>query len=79
MLEDYYAKPSTVDRVRANWLAPQIESYLKWLEAQGTLASSSPRPGSAVPPRGFCRLCSETIRHAFGRLCNPSFSSRYRR
>jgi hypothetical protein len=33
MLEDYYVKPSTVDRVRASWLAPQIESYLEWLEA----------------------------------------------
>src|SRR3974390_347890 len=32
MLEDYYVKPSTVDRVRASWLAPQIESYLEWLE-----------------------------------------------
>ena len=28
MLEDYYVKPSTVDRVRASWLASQIESYL---------------------------------------------------
>jgi integrase/recombinase XerD len=33
MIEDYYVKPSTVDRVRASWLAPQIESYLEWLEA----------------------------------------------
>jgi integrase/recombinase XerD len=33
MLEDDYVKPSTVDRVRASWLAPQIESYLEWLEA----------------------------------------------
>jgi integrase len=33
MLEDYYVKPSTVDRVRASWLAPQIESYLEWLES----------------------------------------------
>jgi integrase/recombinase XerD len=35
MLEDYYVKPSTVDRVRGSWLAPQIESYLRWLEAHG--------------------------------------------
>jgi len=33
MLEDYYVWPSTIDRVRASWLAPQIESYLGWLEA----------------------------------------------
>ena len=32
MLEDYYVKPSTIDRVRASWLAPQIENYLQWLE-----------------------------------------------
>jgi hypothetical protein len=33
MLEGYYVKPATVDRVRASWLAPQIESYLEWLES----------------------------------------------
>ena len=35
MLEDHYVNPSTVDRVRSSWLAPQIESYLEWLQAQG--------------------------------------------
>ena len=35
MLEDYYVKPSTIDRVRSSWLAPQIESYLEWLETHG--------------------------------------------
>jgi len=35
MLEDYYVKPSTIDRIRASWLAPQMESYLEWLQAQG--------------------------------------------
>jgi hypothetical protein len=35
MLEDYYVKPSTIDRVRSSWLAPQIESYLTWLQAHG--------------------------------------------
>ena len=35
MLEDYYVKPSTIDRIRGSWLAPQIESYLEWLEAHG--------------------------------------------
>jgi len=33
MLEDYYVKPSTIDRVRSSWLALQIESYLEWLQA----------------------------------------------
>jgi integrase-like protein len=35
MLEDYYVKPSTIDRIRSSWLAPQIESYLEWLQAHG--------------------------------------------
>jgi integrase len=35
MLEDYYVKPSTIDRVRSSWMAPQIESYLEWLQAHG--------------------------------------------
>jgi integrase/recombinase XerD len=33
MLEDYYVKPLTIDRIRASWLAPQVESYLDWLQA----------------------------------------------
>jgi len=32
MFEDYYVKPSTIDRVRSSWLAPQIESYLECLQ-----------------------------------------------
>jgi integrase/recombinase XerD len=35
MLEDYYVKPTAIDRVRSSWLAPQIESYLEWLQAHG--------------------------------------------
>ena len=33
MLEQYFAKPSTIDRIRANWLAPQIEQYVDWLDS----------------------------------------------
>jgi DNA replication protein DnaC len=35
MLEKYFLKPSTVDRIRAHWLAPQIERYVEWMQAQG--------------------------------------------
>jgi hypothetical protein len=34
MLELYFRKPSTVDRIRANWLAPQIEHYVEWMHTQ---------------------------------------------
>ena len=35
MLEDYFAKPSTIDRIRAHWLAPQIERYVEWMQTNG--------------------------------------------
>ena len=35
MLEQYYVKPSTIDRIRANWLAPQIEGYVQWMHNSG--------------------------------------------
>lgn len=31
MLEKYFAKPETIDRVRACWIGPEIESYVSWL------------------------------------------------
>jgi len=38
MLEQYFRKPSTVDRIRANWLAPQIEHYVEWMHDQNYAA-----------------------------------------
>ncbi len=35
MLERYFVKPSTVDRIRACWLAPQIERYVAWMVTEG--------------------------------------------
>lgn len=35
MLEHYFVKPSTIDRIRGSWLGSEIESYLEWLEAHG--------------------------------------------
>ncbi len=32
MLERYFVKPSTVDRIRASWIAPAIEQYVAWTE-----------------------------------------------
>jgi len=32
MLETYFVKPETVDRIRASWIAPEIERYVVWLE-----------------------------------------------
>jgi integrase/recombinase XerD len=35
MLEKYFVKPQTVDRVRAVWIGPEIERYVAWLAEQG--------------------------------------------
>jgi hypothetical protein len=34
MLEQYFLRPTTVDRIRLNWLAPQTEQYVEWMHAQ---------------------------------------------
>ena|SRR5438067_2538948 len=40
MLEHYYFRPETIDRIRASWLAPAIEQYVTWLtEAHYTARS----------------------------------------
>lgn len=35
MLERYFVKPQTVDRIRALWLGLEIERYVVWLSEQG--------------------------------------------
>jgi len=40
MLENYYLKPETIDRVRACWLGEAIERYVAWLSEQDYTASS---------------------------------------
>lgn len=40
MLEKYFRKPDTVDRVRACWIGAEIERYVDWLDEQGYSARS---------------------------------------
>ena len=35
MLEEYFVRPRTVDRIRASWIGPQIEQYVTWLAREG--------------------------------------------
>src|SRR5260370_31510127 len=35
MLEQYFVKPATIDRIRSSWIAAEIETYLAWLAGQG--------------------------------------------
>ena len=34
MLEQYFVKPKTIDRIRGSWIAAEIEGYLVWLVEQ---------------------------------------------
>ena len=40
MLEQYFYKPDTVDRLRECWLGEQIEQYVSWLVERGYVANS---------------------------------------
>jgi integrase/recombinase XerD len=35
MLERFFVKPSTVDRIRGSWIGPEIETYVAWLVDNG--------------------------------------------
>ncbi|PZS12412.1 MAG: integrase [Pseudonocardiales bacterium] len=35
MLEQYFVKPKTIDRIRGSWIAAEIEAYLVWLVERG--------------------------------------------
>ncbi len=35
MLDQYFVKPSTIDRIRGSWIATEIETYVAWLAGQG--------------------------------------------
>jgi site-specific recombinase XerD len=38
MLETYFVKPSTVDRIRASWIGSEVERYADWLTEEGYAA-----------------------------------------
>ena len=40
MLEQYFIKPSTIDRLRGSWIAAEIEAYVVWLVDEGFTAKS---------------------------------------
>ncbi len=35
MLETYFVRPETVDRIRASWIGSEVERYVGWLAEQG--------------------------------------------
>jgi site-specific recombinase XerD len=35
MLETYFVRPATIERIRASWIGPEVERYANWLADQG--------------------------------------------
>ena len=48
MLESYFVKPQTVDRVRASWIGAEIERYVEWLAEHGYCALVGAAQGAAA-------------------------------
>jgi len=40
MLEMYFVKPTTIDRIQASWIGAEVERYVVWLDGQGYRARS---------------------------------------
>lgn len=38
MLETYFVKPTTVDRISASWIGAEVERYADWLADEGYAA-----------------------------------------
>ncbi len=65
MLERYFIKPSTVDRIRGSWIAAEIEAYVAWLADQGYSTKSIWRRvpivfgfGEFARARGACSVAA---------------------
>jgi integrase/recombinase XerD len=57
MLETYFVKPQTVDRIRACWIGAEIERYADWLSEQGYATRTVLRHVQALVAFGeFARL-----------------------
>ena len=48
MLEKYFVRPQTVDRVRASWIGAEIERYVEWLAEHGLLVEVGVAAGAAA-------------------------------
>ena len=62
MLESYFVKPQTVDRIRACWIGAEIERYTGWLSEQGYSTRTVLRHVQALVAFGeFARLRGASV------------------
>jgi len=61
MLEQYYVRPDSVDRVRSSWVGETIERYVKWLTQHGYASRTVLRRIPLLMEFGeFARHCGAT-------------------
>ena len=64
MLERYFVKPRTVDRIRASWIGPEIEQYVTWMDER------------EYAPRSVCHRVPVLV--SSGSSCGPPARARSR-
>ena len=70
MLETYFVKPQTVDRIRACWIGAEIERYAGWLAEQGYSTRTVRRHVQALVAFGeFARLRGASAAGGPARSC----------
>ena len=61
MIERYYVRPETVDRIRSSWIANAVEQYVSWLtELHYSFRTISRRIPIVVSFGDFAKECGAT-------------------
>ena len=55
MLERYFVKPTTADRIRASWIGSEIEQYVEWLAEPRAGRTPAACSGRCNPSSPGCR------------------------
>ncbi len=58
MLEEYFVKPATVDRLRGSWIGAEIERYVEWLVEHGYSTDGASGAGCRSRSRSASSLAS---------------------
>jgi hypothetical protein len=81
MLESYFVRLQTADRIRAAWLGPAIEHYVAWLTERRThqviSGAASPHSSASVPSRAVKALapgktCLRVSAHSSSTSCRSA-------